>query len=550
MAGVASDRGPRGQLGLMTRLRWRIFVNSLRTRRGKLDLASRALVAGSLTVMGFGVGAILAIGGWATFRTGQPLILAAELWCVFAFWQLLPLFVTGFGAQTNLSSLLRFPVRFPAFALLNLTYGLSDPVSIAGTYWLAAILVGVTAAEPRVFGLAAAVMAVFAVFNVLLNRTLMAWLEPWLARRRTREILGIAFILFVLSLQFIGPISRRWGRRGLPLLHAVEGVAEALPPGLAAAAVLTASRRYGHASRELLAGLALEALGLVWLLGVRLRAQYRGENLTEVRDEGTAAVRKPVRPGWRLPGVSPAVSALFEKDLRYLARNSSVYLTMTVPLVLVLVFGLSGGGNLTRRLAIPGAGTAVFPAAVAYCLVILYSLAYNSLGYDGAGVAALFAAPIQFRDVLLAKNLLQTLAVAAEVLAVYLLTCLVFSPPNLLVIVLTVLWALVSLPVNFTAADLASLYFPRQLVFGGLRRQKAPAVALIIAFVTQLGIGVIGAAAYLLGRWAGNLWFTAAGLLVVGIVALVAYRRVLEACDGIALERREQLMGELCRHAA
>ncbi|HUI43265.1 MAG TPA: hypothetical protein VL523_14980 [Terriglobia bacterium] len=549
MAGVAPWSGPRGQFGLITHLRWRIFVNSLRTCRGEFDVVSRALVGTSLGVMAFGVGVILAVGGWATFRTEQPLILAAELWFILVFWQLLPVFITGFGAQASLGSLLRFPVRYSAFVLLNLTYGLSDPVALAGTYWLLAILIGVTAAEPKAFGVAGVTILVFAAFNVVLNRALLAWLERWLARRRTRETMSLVFIFFVLSLQLVGPLGQRWGSRALPALHVAEAVGDALPPGLAAGAIRLASRGASGEAWVPLGALAACGAVLAWLLGVRLRAQYRGENLSEARGEKLTQGRAAVHPGWRLVGLSPTVAALFEKDLRYLARNSSVYLTLVVPLLLVFVFGLSGGGAIARGLVVPGVGGAIFPAAVAYCLVILFGLAYNCLGYDGTGLAMLFAAPLRFRDVLFAKNLLHALLVCVEVVAVYVLICFAFSPPKLLVTVLTLCWMLFSLPANFAAANLASVYFPKQLVFGALRRQKAPAVALVIAFVLQILVCVLGGTVYLLGYSAGNPWFAAVGLLALAGITLVIYSRILEACGRTAESRREALMGELCRHS-
>ena len=73
-------------------------------------------------------------------------------------------------------------------------------------------------------------------------QTIFAWLERWLAQRRTREIMGVLFILTMLSFQLIGPMMERLEkgdhapnsarrRRSQPRSQAV------LPPGLAADAI-------------------------------------------------------------------------------------------------------------------------------------------------------------------------------------------------------------------------------------------------------------------------------------------------------------------------
>src|SRR5208337_1170584 len=140
----------------------------------------------------------------------------------------------------------------------------------------------------------------------------------------------------------------RYGKHALPLATRLASAGRLLPPGLAASAITA-----GHAGR---AGSALAEFGgllawsgvLGWLLSIRLRAEYRGENLSEARQE-TAAGRSTVRAGWNVAGLSPTVAALLEKDLRYLIRNTSAYFTLVVPLVLVVVMSLGHGGAHARQ---------------------------------------------------------------------------------------------------------------------------------------------------------------------------------------------------------
>src|SRR6476620_10036322 len=81
----------RQQMAAVAELRWRIFVNSLRTFRGRLELASRIFI-GLAFVVG-GIGGAVGLGGaaWFVFSQGTADWLGALLWPVFLFWQLFPL---------------------------------------------------------------------------------------------------------------------------------------------------------------------------------------------------------------------------------------------------------------------------------------------------------------------------------------------------------------------------------------------------------------------------------------------------------------------------
>ena len=111
-----------------------------------------------------------------------------------------------------------------------------------------------TLARPALFGWTALVLAIFAMFNILLARTVLAWVDRWLAKRRTREIVSAIFLLLMLSLQLLNPALRSGNRHHRPDKDAVRcptgrrvlkefksgprphiAVVPWLPPGLAAA---------------------------------------------------------------------------------------------------------------------------------------------------------------------------------------------------------------------------------------------------------------------------------------------------------------------------
>ncbi|HEV2378556.1 MAG TPA: hypothetical protein VG206_02025 [Terriglobia bacterium] len=545
MAGVnCLENQTADQLRLIAGLRWRIFVNLLRTRRGKADLAGRA-VAGSFIGCGaLGIGVLLAVGSWAGFHQNIPLLLPAALWFVFLAWQLLPVFITGFGAQADSSLLLRFPLRYSAFVALTLAYGLADPVTVAALFWLVMILAGIAVAAPGALLWAIPALFLFSIVNLLLSRAVFAWLDRWLARRRTREILGIGFFVLMMSFQLIRPLSERWGKRAVPTLARLTPIERPFPPGLAAYAVQ--SGHNGAAAPALLGlgGLLAFASGFGWLLGIRLRAQYRGENLSEAQREQAGRETTSVHRSWQLAGLSPVLAALVEKDLRYLLRNTAQYLNLAVPLILVFVFGLNGGTRARRSIL---GGAAFFPISVGYCLLVLSNLVYNSLGYDGAGVAMLFAAPVRFRDVLLSKNLLHGLLISIEILLVSILVSVLTGPPPPLTVVLTLAGALFVILLNFAAGNLLSLYFPRRLQFGTMRRQNQSGVAALTMFLVPGTAMGVATGVYGLCRWAGHAEWAVLALLGLAGVSFVVYQRVLAASCAIAGRKRDVIMEELCK---
>src|ERR1700726_3811113 len=183
----------RPQLAAVAELRWRIFVNSLRTFRGRLELASRIFI-GLAFVVG-GIGGAVGLGGaaWFVFSQGNADWLGALLWPVFLFWQLFPLMATAFTQNLESASLLRFPLSYRWYFLIRLVYGSLDAATTVASLWLLGIAIGIGVARPRLLPWAALVLLTFAIVNLLLARMAFTWLERWLAQRRTREIMGVIF---------------------------------------------------------------------------------------------------------------------------------------------------------------------------------------------------------------------------------------------------------------------------------------------------------------------------------------------------------------------
>src|SRR4029077_12313463 len=256
--------------------------HSLGTKRGKLELVSRVIASAAFTAGGLGGAIGTGVGAYYFVSEGKPQMLALLLWPVLMFWQLFPVMATAFTNNPDSSDLLRFPLGYSSYFLIRLAYGSFDPATALGSLWLFAIALGIGFASPGLLPWAALVLTLFGAFNLLFMQMVFAWIERWLAQRRTREILGVLFILLMLSFQLVGPMMEHFGRRPRPevkrFLEILVPIQGALPPGLAANAIAQAARGQfltGFGSLALLSGIALAAAALLHL---RLRKQFHGES--------------------------------------------------------------------------------------------------------------------------------------------------------------------------------------------------------------------------------------------------------------------------------
>jgi ABC-2 type transport system permease protein len=543
----------RQQLAAVAELRWRIFVNSLRTVRGRLELASRIFIG--LAFVAGGIGGAVGLGGaaWFVLLQGNAEWLGGLLWPVFLFWQLFPLMATAFAQNVETSNLLRFPLNYRSYFLIRLVYGSLDPATAVASLWLLGIDIGIAVARPSMLPWATIVLLIFALVNLILARMLFAWLERWLAQRRTREIMGILFFLFILSFQLIGPLIAVYEHRSIPetriLGQKLSNAQRPLPPGLAAAAIAGAAQKEPGSNvitSSVVPFLLLGCYGIafLWLLNFRLRAEYRGENLSESAGrKGVTSGLPAVRPGWNLPGLPGPVAAVFEKELRYLSRSGPMLFTLIVPLFMLAAFR-SSGKNEGLFAHAPGL---TFPLGAAYSLLLLTNLSYNNFGADGSGTQFFFASPVRFRQIMLGKNLAHAAVFATEVLLVWLGTCLLYRPPSLGVTLTTLGGILFVLPIDLAAGNLFSIYSPSRIEAGVFGRQRASLTTVLASLGIRGALFGVGALMLWLSRGYGNSWMELPIFLLPAAVAISAYVFALDRVDGMALRHRENLISNLGR---
>ncbi len=407
-------------------------------------------------------------GAWYVISHGKAEWLAAILWPIFLFWQLFPVVATAFTENFDTSNLLRFPLSYSSFVLIRIAYGSLEPATMLGSLWLLGVAAGIGIASPHLFFWSALVLLLFATMNILLARMIFSWVERWLAQRRIREILGVLFLLFIISFQLIGPLISRYGNREHPqilqLAQWVLPLQRFLPPGSAGSSIAGAADADFTVAAEGFGILGAYCLAIFWLLNIRMRAQFRGENLSEAPAPAElSGERGTTRVGWSLPGVSGSVAAIFEKEIHYLSRSGPMLFTLIMPVFMLFIFRLTpstyarGSGSLLGR-----SSDMAFPMGAAYALLILTNLVYNNFGAEGAGVQLYFIAPVPIRSVMLAKNLAHSSILALEMIFVWIGASLMYGPPALVTTVATAAGILFALPVNLIVGNLLSISFTEE----------------------------------------------------------------------------------------
>ena len=552
MAGLNAAGGTRGQFEAIARVRWQLFVNSLHTIRGRLELVARGFMFLGFAMLGLVGFAGLGFGAWYLTSHDKVAFLAALFWPVFLLWQLFPIVATAFSENIDSSNLLRFPLTFRSYFLVRIIFGSLEPATVVGVFWTLGIAVGIVIAVPALVFVAIPAILVFIGLNILLGRMIYAWVERWLAQRRTRELLGIVIFVFLISFQALGPLMNHFGERSAPALtqfsrHALL-IQRFSPPGLAADSIANAS----HANYpRSLGSLALQLVYVVVILGLlnlRLRAQFRGENL----GESAARSAKPsgkqhATSSWDIPGAPGPISAIVEKEFHYLSRSGPMLFTFVMPVVVLLIFRFGAGKGGGSGSILAHATDLAFPVGAAYTLLILTNLVYNSLGGDGVGVQMFFLSPVRFREILMAKNLAHSLVMAIEIILVWLTVCIVYRPPSAEITLATICGLSFALLVTLLAGSFMSLYSPKKIDYAVFGRQRASGVTAFASIGIQAAVIGLCALALMVARAYGRVWIATLIFVLLTVIAAVAYAMVLNRVDGVALKRRETIIAELSR---
>ena len=454
-------------------------------------------------------------------------------------WSTLPLSV-GSTRQFDPGNLLLYPISLQKLFAVDFLSEVASLQSVLAIPSILAMGLGAGLAQNNVAGGLLIALAA-ALFGVALSKWISASLGAVLRRKRARGETLIALIGVVVGLggAVFGQIA--------PILfrHAESFTALRWTPPGAVSYALTHGLNEGELASYLLA-LTLVLLYAAILIGVTYwlsrRAVLGAGGRRRAHPVANAAVTESYT-GWKLPLLSPPLSTIVEKELRYLSRNAQVRMLTFMPLILVVVRVMnrrrlaqvnSSDGTLADFLKY-GEGL-MTTVGVLYVFLILSGLFCNQFAFEGSGMRTLILSPVDRRYVLIGKNLALTFLALIFSVALLLVNELVFRDLTLGALVFVAFSFLIFAALMSMAGNWLSIRFPKRMKFGKRLNVSGVVGLLLIPMILVLGLAPVAAAAT--GYLAESLVFEYGTLAALAVMTVALYLLVIDS-QGESLQRRE-----------
>lgn len=553
--------GPRfwTTVGLMVRLRFLLLARRL-TGRGWLS----GSVSG-LLVVGLAVG--LGVGSYLLFAT-VPAVAASRIWRAFflglycflmgVFWVLWPLVAAQVDEAYELGRYLHYPVRPARLYLIQTTVGLAEPSVIF--FYPALLGAGLGLAqtmEPGAFA-TTGLMVCFALMNVAVGRALLSLFLNVMRSRRSAEILFAAFLGTLGVAALLPPVDASWLFSQLEsmataspeelgeILRATGAVTDT-PPGWLAYGLRAAAM--GHTSTAAATALGMVTVGAVaWLAGlVLLKRFYRGgRDLFGASRRPAATSSARPRPGWRLPGLSDATSAVLQKELRTLTDNPKGRMVFAVPFFLLILLKVVGAPQLLQYLWGPTWAATLLALLGLYVLAVLAGQFFVAgFGYDGQGVRLVFLTPAPTDAWLRGRNLAQAAFATAQLLGLALAIFGLLPGTCATGLALPIFGFPFGLLVLLTVGNLVAASHPQRYHLSLARRDRPQGAAFVavlggLAFVSLTTGGALALAAL-------THLPTPATLAPLPLVGALIYRLLLPVATRWTATHRERIITAIAR---
>lgn len=541
------------QLGALIWLKWRLFRNALRSRRGAANrivsivgtlaaLLLALIIAAGLGVLAYTV-STEGLHAQGTARASSADQMATQfvffgmLSILYLMWATVPLSFGG-GSRFNPEQLLLYPVSLRKLFVLDLLSELTSLASIFAVPSVFAIALGAGLATGQ-YARSSLIALCATAFGLALAKLLSTSIGALMRVRRSRgeALLAIFGVLGALSGVLIG--------QGAQLVARYRTFPAALrwtPPGIVADALTNGLRRDG---------LTIYLIAFALLLAYTLTATlftYRIA-LRMVLGTGGAGKRRAARAtsgqtlasaqGWQLPFVSAQLSSVLEKELRYAMRNAQLRAMGVMPLVMTFSFKLMGtrqGTNGFGHGAMPFVDGVRPALSIFYVYMILAGLACNLFAYDGAGMRTLVLAPIERQKILMGKNLSMLCVSLVFAVAVTVVNELLYRDLSWRALLFVALCFIYFASVFASIGNWFSMRFPKRLQIG--KRMNASGVAGFLLLPVFIMIASLPAAAVLAGYLTRSLFIEYAILIMFAGAGVVNYFSQIGR-QGRALAERE-----------
>lgn len=453
------------------------------------------------------------------------------LFFTFVYWQVIPILLASTGMALDLKRLAVYPISRGELFLTEVLLRFSTGIEML------MILTGATIGllrNPAVPKWAPLAFLPWLALNLLLSAGLRDLLTRLLARRRTRELAMIAFVLIA----------------ALPQLLLVTGVPDAVKQAIMRLGTqwwpwqITARLAVGQVDWASVMGLLAWTALAAWFGHWQFERGFRFDaDAARATTAATGARDRIYDRLFRLPSAifPDPLAAAIEKELRFLCRAPRFRLVFLMGFTFGIVIWLPLGSR----------NTASFFATNYLSLVSFYSLAllgevcfWNAFGFDRGAVQFYYVTAVPISRILIAKNIVALFFVFLEVLLIAAVASLFHSHVAASNVVETLAVVLVVSVFLLAAGNITSLIFPRPVDPGQWRAASASRFQALL-FLLYPVVAAPVMLAYL-ARYAFDTQFAFyATLAVDAVLAAIVYWISLDSAVRLSAERRESIVAAL-----
>jgi hypothetical protein len=458
-------------------------------------------------------------------------------------WATLPLSI-GSSRQFDPGRLLMYPIRLRKLFALDFISDLTNLQSVFAIPAIFAIGIGAGLGTGMI-GRALPATLLTAAFGIALSKWLSTSIGSLIQRRRTRgeTLVAMIGVLAGLGGALVGQLA--------PVLFRHASSFKGLrwtPPG-AAAFALTSGLQEGAAAEYALSLTVLSAYTVVLLFSTYwiARRAVLGKGGPRRRSGTATGERQPgTYTGWEVPLLTPQLSAVVEKELRYVMRNAQLRMMVLMPLILIVVRFAntnrpkshelsSGAHSFVSEFMVYGQGL-MATGGVLYVFLILTGLSCNQFAFEEGGMRTFILSPVDRRQILLGKNIAITMVALVFSIALLTINHLVFRDLTTSVILFVGLSFITFAPLMSIVGNWLSVRFPKRMNFGKRLNVSGVGGLLLIPLLILLALPPLAAVAA--GYLSESLLVEYATLATLAGLALVFYLLVINV-QGRSLERRE-----------
>ena len=458
-------------------------------------------------------------------------------------WATVPVSI-GSSRQFDPGNLLLYPISLRKLFAVDLISEIASIPSVFAIPSILAIGIGAGLAQGNLaagflIGMCAAA------FGIVLSKWVSTSTNSLFKKKRSRGESLLAFIGAAAGL-----LGLLFAQVGPTLFHRVESLSilRWTPPGAIAFALARSLRRGGGMEFifALIVVIGYTAVFVVITYWLAQRAVLGGGKSRRRRKVATQQVKMPARTGWEIPLVPRQVSAVIEKELRYMSRNAQLRMMAAMPLILIVIrlinkrpFGQSGiesGTNsFVRDMLIYGEGM-MAAGGVLYVFLILSGISCNLFAFEHAGMRTLVLSPIKRSYILVGKNVATLIVTIIFCAALLLVNQLVFRDITWGALLFAVLSFLIYAPLMSVIGNSLSMRFPKRMKFGTRMNVSGAVGLLLIPIILVLIVPPIAAVAA--GFVAQSLLIVYATLAFLALLSIGLYLAMI-GYQGELLQQKE-----------